>query len=140
MNQNKDIKLSKSLEDYLESIYVLQENSDVVRVRDLAKEHNVSPSSVSVAMQKLSDLELIDYNRRDYLKLSDRGKKIASKIYSKHNTLYDFLRGVLGVDDKTAYEDACKMEHSLSEKSFLKLSKFLSQRNKKTKKGKLRAL
>ncbi len=127
MKNKPQINLTKALEDYLETILLLQRDSPAVRVRDIAKKYDVSPVSVSHAMKRLADAKLVSYQRREFIQLTDKGELVASKIYSKHTLLYDFLKRILKVDEETAREDACKLEHSISETTFLKLSNFIEK-------------
>lgn len=132
MKRTPQTKITGALEDYLETIYLLQKLAPVVRVKDIAKKYNVKPGSVSPAMKRLAEAGLIQYQQREYIQLTKEGEKIASKIYSKHEILYKFLTDVLNISDKTAFNDACQIEHSLSTESFSKLSKFMYE-YKKTK-------
>jgi len=93
-----------------------KEREDVVRVRN---------SSVSSALTILVAKGLIIHERYAQVKFTSNGEKIAEKVKSKHNVLQKFLIGVLKVDNETASEDACKMEHIISFQTFQKLTKFI---------------
>ena len=87
------IELTKALEDYLKAIYIIQtiEKRRVVRVRDIASLLSVKMSSVTDALKKLSNLKLINYSKRNYVELTDKGKELASKLYKKWEIIYLFL-------------------------------------------------
>ena len=107
----------ESSEDYLEAILVLSKQQPNVRSIDVANKLNFSKPSVSIAMKKLIDKELITIDDKGYIHLLDKGSEIASRIYERHCILYEALKSV-GVPEKLAYEDACKIEHDLSEETF----------------------
>ena len=114
----------KSVEDYLETILVLGHNDNQVRSIDIANELDYSKPSVSVAMKNLREKEYILVGDDGYITLTDVGRKIAESMYERHTLISDWLI-YLGVDKKTAVEDACKMEHDISEKSFLAIKKHI---------------
>lgn len=121
----KNTKLTGVLEDYLETILLLQNENPVVRVKDIAKKYNVKPSSVSPAMRRLSDLGLVIYQQREYIVLSKKGEEIANSVYSKHELLFSFFNKILKVKKSTAYKDACLVEHNISSETSKKLSLFI---------------
>lgn len=112
--------IHESSENYLETILILKKNIGAVRSIDIANELSYSKPSVSVAMKNLRNEGLIVVDEKGMINLTDSGYKIASKIYERHVVISNFLMD-LGVDDKTAHEDACKIEHIISEKSFQKM-------------------
>ena len=109
--------VGESAENYLETILMLGEKLPVVRSVDIATELNYEKSSISVAMKQLRENGYITVTKQGYIYLTDTGKEIAETIYERHKLLSSWLIG-LGVDEKTATEDACKMEHDMSKKSF----------------------
>ena len=109
--------LQESGEMYLETILILSQKSETVRSLDVAEYMNFSKPSVSRAVGLLKNGGYISVNKDGYLSLTDSGKKTAEKIYERHTLLRDFLIR-LGVDEKTAACDACKIEHDISDKSF----------------------
>ncbi len=111
------ISLSSALEDYLETIFVLVRDNKFARVKDIASARGVRSASVSPAMKRLSELGLIKYVRREYIDLTEEGEAVARRIYARHRVLIRFFCDVLGVPKETAQEDACSMEHSLSDVS-----------------------
>lgn len=109
--------LKESGEMYLETIYVLSKNSSTVRSLDIAEYMGYSKPSISRAVGLLRKAEYITVDQSGYITLTDAGREIAEKIYDRHTTLTKMLM-LLGVDEETAAEDACKMEHTISDKSF----------------------
>ncbi|MCI7339686.1 MAG: metal-dependent transcriptional regulator [Oscillospiraceae bacterium] len=120
--------LQESGEMYLETVYVLSKNG-VVRSLDVAEYMGFSKPSVSraVGLLKQGGYLLMDKDR--YLTLTESGLDVAKKIYERHTLLSKFLVR-LGVDEKTASEDACKMEHDISDESFLAIKEHV-RRNMK---------
>lgn len=117
------MKLQESGEDYLESILKIERTKGVVRSVDVANDLNVSKPSVSRAIHILAERGFIQIED-NVLILSDSGRKIAEKIYERHVLFTDFLIQ-LGVDEAIASEDACRMEHTLSDESYAALKRFI---------------
>ena len=111
------MKHNRSSEDYLETILILSERLPVVRSIDIAIELNFSKPSVSVAMKHLKESGKINVSTAGYITLTDTGKKKKKKVYERHRVLAQMLV-TLGVNEKTANEDACEMEHVISEETF----------------------
>ena len=113
------MSLQESGEMYLETIYVLlKENAGAgVRSVDIGAHMGYSKPSVSRAVGLLKNGGFINVDKDGYITLTDSGLDVASKIYDRHNTLTEFLV-LLGVDKETASEDACKIEHVISDASF----------------------
>ena len=112
------MKVHESAENYLETILVLSLKGSRVRSIDIVNELEYSKPSVSVAMKNLRTKGCIVMDGEGYITLTEKGRKIADTIYERHVAISDWLI-FLGVDKKTAVHDACKMEHAMSEKSFL---------------------
>lgn len=112
--------IHESSENYLETILVLKKKIGAVRSIDIANHLSFSKPSVSVAMKNLRKENLVVVDDKGFINLTDGGYEIASKIYERHVIISNFLMD-LGVDLKTAHEDACKIEHIISEKSFQKM-------------------
>ncbi len=110
------MSLQESGEMYLESILVLSQKG-VVRSIDIVEYMNYSKPSVSRAVGILKGNGYITVDKNGYIELTDSGLEIAKKIYERHELITGFLK-MLGVDEETATEDACKIEHHLSDKSF----------------------
>lgn len=111
------MKIQQSAENYLETIYMLSQKNGSVRSIDIANELGFSKPSVSIAMKNLRENGYIDVMGDGSIVLLDPGKEIAEVLYSRHTTLTDALIQ-LGVSKETASEDACKIEHIISEESF----------------------
>jgi Mn-dependent DtxR family transcriptional regulator len=109
--------LQESGEMYLETIHVLSKESTGVRSVDIGAHMGYSKPSVSRAVGLLKSGGFINVDKDGYITLTDSGKEIAEKIYDRHTTLTKLLM-LLGVDKQTATEDACKLEHNLSDESF----------------------
>lgn len=109
---------NESIEDYLETILSLQKRISYVRAIDIVHEMNFSKPSVSIAMKNLREKKYIDVDDNGYITLTDAGLKQAEIVLEKHTILSNWLIG-LGVNPETALEDACRMEHDISEESFL---------------------
>ena len=117
----------ESVEDYLETIYILSMRLPTVRSIDIVNEMNFSKPSVSVAMKNLKNKSYIDISGAGHITLSEAGLKIAAEIYERHTVLTDWLIG-LGVAPRVAAEDACKMEHDISPQSFEAMKSFIQNR------------
>lgn len=114
------MEIHESAEDYLETILILKERIGNVRSIDIATEMNYTKPSISVAMKKLRGNGYIEMDKDGFITLTPSGLKIASAIYDRHKVLTNFFIS-LGVNEKTAAEDACKIEHDLSEETFAKI-------------------
>ncbi|MBD3276752.1 MAG: hypothetical protein GF388_00480 [Candidatus Aegiribacteria sp.] len=119
---NDDI--TGSLEDYIESIYRILSENTVARVRDIAEEMDVSPASVTPAMKRLDQMGLVSYTKRSYIELTDTGLAVARRTITRHRLLSRFLTEILGTELSQAEEDACAMEHHLSDSSMERLAAF----------------
>jgi len=109
--------MRESGEMYLETILILSEQKEGVHSIDVAEYMNFSKPSVSRAMSLLKDGGYITIDGENHIHLTDAGREIAEKIYDRHRTLTKFFVN-LGVDEETAADDACKIEHVISDKSF----------------------
>ena len=118
--------LQESGEMYLESIYILTKKSGYVRSLDIAEFMGYSKPSISRAVGLLKKAGYIVVDQIGYITLTETGKEIAEKIYERHTTLAELLMK-LGVDEETATEDACKMEHNISDKSFEAIKKHVEK-------------
>jgi Mn-dependent DtxR family transcriptional regulator len=119
----------ESAENYLETILVLGLKGGRVRSIDIVNELEYSKPSVSVAMKNLREKGYIAVDGDGYITLTEKGRKIADSMYERHVAISDWLVS-LGVDKKTAVQDACKMEHAMSEKSFLAIKKHIEARKR----------
>ena len=110
-------RADESLEDYLETILMLHKSRGQVRSIDIANEMNFTKPSVSIAMKNLREKGYITMADNGYITLTESGKKRAESVLERHTILADLLISI-GVNEETAREDACKVEHDLSEESF----------------------
>ena len=122
------MKTTESAENYLETILRLSMKMPNVRSIDIAEELGFKKSSVSVAMKNLREQEHIVMSNEGYITLTESGKEIADKIFERHRVLSTALMS-LGVSEKSATEDACKIEHIISDESFDALKKHYNKRN-----------
>ncbi|BCN29368.1 metal-dependent transcriptional regulator [Anaeromicropila herbilytica] len=118
------MNINESAENYLETILVLSRKLPVVRAIDISVELGFKKSSVSVAMKNLREKGHITVSDSGYISLTESGKEIASTIYERHDILSSWLIRI-GVDEKTASEDACRMEHVISKESFDAIKKYI---------------
>ncbi|HIY34995.1 MAG TPA: metal-dependent transcriptional regulator [Candidatus Eubacterium faecigallinarum] len=124
------MKIHESAENYLETILMIKNKKGLVRSIDIANELEFSKPSVSVAMKNLRQNGYIDVDENGYITLLESGLEIAEKMYERHTTISDWLIS-LGVDSQTAVDDACKMEHIISNESFEAIKKLAAQLNQK---------
>ena len=117
----RSMTIHQSAEDYLEQILILLESKGHARSVDIAEALNVKRPSVSVAMKKLRENGYISMEKRGCISLTDKGYPIARRTYERHKTLVRFLVK-LGVEERIAQKDACRMEHDLSNESFEAIS------------------
>lgn len=115
--RNDRMNTNESAENYLETILILSRQLPVVRSVDIANHLGFKKSSVSVAMKNLREKNQITVTDAGFIYLTDSGKEIADMIYERHELLSTWLKK-LGVSEKTATEDACRIEHVISKESF----------------------
>lgn len=121
-------KLTASQENYLESIYhLIQDNKDgnTARPIDISKKLGVGKSSVSEALRVLADKKLINYSPYGAITLTFEGENKAQEVVLKHEVLYNFFTDILGLERDEAIENACKIEHVISENALKKLLDFV---------------
>lgn len=118
------MKIQESAENYLETILILGQKKGNVRSIDIANELEFKKPSVSVATKNLRENGYIKVSENGFITLTDSGKQIAETMYERHLFLSHWLIS-LGVDEKTAVEDACKMEHVISKESFDAIKRFV---------------
>ena len=122
------MRKNESAENYLETIYILSKKLPVVRSVDIATELNFKKPSVSVAMKHLREKALIVVSDAGFITLTDEGKAQAEAIYERH-TILTKMFVMLGVSEETAAEDACLIEHVLSDESFEAIKKHLQEKS-----------
>lgn len=123
------MKILESAEDYLERILMLKNQNGTVRAIDIANDMNFSRPSVSIAMKKLRENGYIIVNPNETITLTEEGEKIANNVYERHQVLTNLFID-LGVSKEQALEDACKIEHDLSEESFMAIKNHIKQHHK----------
>lgn len=124
------MKIQKSSEDYLEKILMLKHKKGYTRSIDIACEMGVTKPSVSYAIKRLRENGYITMDNSGLINLTDKGMEIASCMYERHSLLTKFLVSI-GVDEAIAQEDACKIEHDISNESFMAICRQL-EREKNT--------
>ncbi|HCC35805.1 MAG TPA: hypothetical protein DEQ02_09345 [Ruminococcaceae bacterium] len=117
--------MTQSLEDYLEAIYICQISRGEVRITDIAAETGFSKPSVNRAVNTLKEGGFVEHEYYGKIRLTEKGERFAANVYERHVTLKNFLKNQLGVDEKTAEEDACRMEHVMSEQTVKSLMKYI---------------
>lgn len=117
--------INESAENYLETILRLSKVRPVVRSVDIAEELGYKKSSISVAMKNLREAEHITVTKEGFIYLTDTGRKIAEMIYERHELLTTWLIR-LGVNEQTASEDACRIEHDISQESFEAIKNYMN--------------
>lgn len=123
------VKATESIENYLETILILSKEKYDVHSIEIATTLGFSKPSVSVAMKNLRQKNLIIMDKDNHIYLTEEGREIAEKIYERHLLLSRLLMS-LGVSEKTALEDACRIEHDISEESFSAIKAHVNQYSK----------
>jgi len=126
------MKIYESAENYLETILILSTRNAVVRSVDIASELDFTRPSVSIAMKNLREKGLIEMDQNGHITLTETGRAIAEAMYERHTVLSRWLMS-LGVDEKQALEDACRIEHVISAESFEAIKRHCMERCVKTK-------
>ena len=121
--------IKESAENYLETILMLTRKKGYVRSIDVANELNFTKPSVSVAMKNFREDGYITIGQDGGISLTEKGMQVAERVYERHNIIAKALIA-LGVDETTAYEDACKIEHDISQESFEKIRNSLTLHGK----------
>lgn len=122
MDSNK-----QSMEDYLERMLMLKdEGVEKLHAIQLANSFSYSKASISIALKKLEQKKYITIDDKNIISLTETGEKIARETYDRHKTIGKFLTS-LGVDEKTAYDDACKIEHDISEQTFIAIKNYINK-------------
>lgn len=119
------MEIHKSAEDYLETIYMLHQQKGQVRSIDVVAELHYSKPSVSVAMKKLRESGHVRMDENGLLTLTKEGESIAKRIFERHQVLTKMLE-IFGVDQQTAAEEACKIEHDISDETLEKIKSYFA--------------
>lgn len=124
------MQIKESAENYLEQILIINNKKGYCRSIDICNEMGFSKPSVSVYMKNLREDGYISVDDSGNITLTEKGKDIADRIYDRHNVIAGFLMQ-LGTSEETAYKDSCKIEHDISEESFLLIKEqYLKNLNK----------
>ncbi len=123
---NKEIRLGMSLEDYLETIFILSEKNESVRVTDISNKLKKSKPSVNTSIKILARDGYLEHEHYGRVTLTESGRALARDIYSRHKTIKTFFVDILGIDPVTADKEACSIEHVLSTASIGKLDEYIS--------------
>lgn len=119
-------KTHESAEDYLEKILILRERNGNVRSIDIVNEMNYSKPSISIAMKKLRAEGLVEMDLNGYITLTSMGEEIAQRIYKRHRLLKKVLMAI-GVEEETAAEEACRIEHDINDDTYDKINAFYNK-------------
>lgn len=117
--------LTPTTENYLETIHDLIRDHGTARVRDIAEESKVAPSTVSCALRALARRDLVNYQPYQSVTLTPEGRRIAVRTRRRHELIRRFIREVLRVSDETASQDACRLEHGISVETVDRLSSLM---------------
>ena len=120
--------IKESAENYLESILMIKKEKGFARSIDVANDLGFSKPSVSVAMKNFREEGYIVIDDEGHISLTEKGLEIAERVYERHQVIANALI-LIGVDEKTAYEDSCKIEHDISEQTFEKLKEYIKKKS-----------
>ncbi len=120
--EDKQMAITEAVENYLETILILSKAQADVHAIDICSYLGYSRPTVSIILKKMKDENLVEVNSDNHITLTDIGKAVAERIYDRHNTLSAFFM-FLGVKKDQALEDACKIEHDLSDETYFLLKK-----------------
>lgn len=123
------MQVGETIENYLETIYILLKNQTSIRSIDIVNEMGYSKPTISIMMKQLREGGYIEMDDSGYINLTDMGLKIAKRVYERHVLLAEVLIK-LGVSEDVAIEDACKIEHSLSKESFACIKEYYLEKLK----------
>ena len=129
-NREKDLReLSKTAEDYLEVMYVLEKRYGRIRIKDIADRLGVKPSSVIEYLKRLDSEGLVSYKPGSRARLTDKGRDLAERIYGRHKIIKEFLV-LIGVPEDIADKDACYIEHGIHPITLEKVIEFIKRLRK----------
>lgn len=123
--KKEDNLLTASMEDYLEMIYRLSMSTGFTRVHDLSEALNVHPPSATRMVQKLGELNLLQYEKYGVIVLKEKGKKLGELLLKRHYTIESFLR-LLGIPEDMILKETEKVEHTLSEETTKRFEEYIS--------------
>ena len=117
--------ISKSLEEYLKTIYIIEKQKEKPRVTNIAEKMNCTKPSVNKSLKLLKEKELVNYEPYGQIELTEEGKKLAKKILEANDIVYLFLREILGEDKEIAESEAKKIKMEMNDTTLNKLAKYL---------------
>ena len=117
--------ISKSLEEYLKTIYILKKQNENVRVTDIANKMNCTKPSVNKAIKNLKENEMVNYQSYGTIELTEKGEELAKKILEAYDIVYLFLKDVLNLDEQEAKEEAEKIKLVTTDETINKLAKYV---------------
>ena len=117
--------ISKSLEEYLKTMYVLKKQNGNIRVTDIANKMNCTKPSVNKALNNLKEEKLINYETYGTIELTEEGENLAKKILEAYDIVYVFLKEVLNLDDEAAESEAEKIKSTITDETINKLAKYV---------------
>ena len=117
--------LTPTMEDYLEAIFNLGREKRVVRVKDIARRLGVRMPTVTNMLKTLNERKFIDYEKYEYIEITDKGAVVGEEIHRRHRVLRSFLRDILNINNETADVEACKMEHAVSDSTLDRFVDFM---------------
>lgn len=123
--KKEDNSLTASMEDYLEMIYRLSLNTGFTRIHELSDALNVQPPSATKMVQKMSEINLLKYEKYGVIMLKENGKKIGEALLKRHKSIEGFFR-IMGVPEANILQETEKMEHTISDKTVSRLNDFVS--------------
>ncbi len=118
--------LTSTMEDYLETIYSLSNENEVVRVKDIANSMRVKMPTVTSMLKKLNQKGMIDHKRYESIELTPKGLKVGSEVDQRHRAISAFLTDILLIEHDQADQDACRMEHSISRSTLDRIVDFMT--------------
>jgi len=118
--------VTEAVENYLETILILSKLQPDVHAIDICSYLGYSSPTVSVILKKMKDQELVKVDSENHITLTEKGREVAENVYERHNIISEMLMK-LGVSKETALEDACKLEHDLSDESFNALKEYFKK-------------
>lgn len=128
--RSEDQKLSANIEEYLETIYKLSHNGDMVKTTNISKYLNIAPGSVTQMLKKLDNQGYVNYSQYKGVKLTENGIKAAKSVTRKHRLLERFLHDILKLKNSLLHDQACEMEHTLSDEAERALCQVLNHPDK----------
>lgn len=119
-------ELTPSMEDYLETILILENKNRVARVKDIANVLSVQMPSVTGALKSLKRRELVEYEKNSFINLTLKGKKLAEAVFERHEILVEFFNKALGLKGEKAESQACSIEHAIDTETALRIKNLTS--------------